>query len=190
MRCGTSLGVVAATSTTALKCGPSPSETGQAVLLVAPLVLLGGLLAQALILHLWRRRHDDTLLRWQPTALLLFLVSIPSVAVLALAHAPMNWAGLALWLFGCSYVSILLVSTRLWMIWDRRNAFALAHLPPLLLFIGPALLMATGLWEGPPTHKPEDFFVAPGCLGWTTGPLFLALLVEAALRGRRPRTSL
>lgn len=178
------LPLLAAIAAAPVQCGPTPTQEGQAVLVAAPLVVLLALAVQAILIALWRRRWPDVALRPRPVLVVVGLLVGPAVA--AALDEGMAEAVTALWLFGCSYGSLLLVATRILLFFDRRHAAALAHLPPLLLLVGPAVPLALGWVErGRLTDLAERLFVWPGYAGWVTGPLFVGLLIEALWRGSR-----
>ena len=180
-------GVAAAVATAATKihCGPTAEEAGQAVLLVAPAVLLVTLGLQQLLLFLWRRRRTDLSLRWKRGAALVGVLAVPAILVAALAHDPLEWAPFAFWLFGCSYAALLLVSTRLCMLQRGPIDLVLAHAPPLILLIVPAVALTLGVNRVLDLGCPECLFVHPGGGGWIAGPLAAVVFLEAWLRTRK-----
>jgi hypothetical protein len=105
--------------------------------------------------------------------------------VLALAERPFEYADIGFWLFGCSYAALLLVSTRLWLLWRQRTDLVFAHLPPLLLQFVPALALALGANAALHIPSAENLFIYPGFGGWVAAPLAGALFLEAWLRTRR-----
>ncbi|MSP62844.1 MAG: hypothetical protein EXR72_21430 [Myxococcales bacterium] len=174
---------VATLTTNDLHCGPTDQEAGRAVVMVAPLVLLLGFGVQWLLLALWRRRYEEIALRWGPNLVLLGIVSGFAAAMITVEPTSLRWAGEALWLFGASYATVLLLATRAFLQFDRRRAFTLPHLAPLLLQVAPAVVLGLGLIGH--TDVQEVLWIFPGFGGWAAGGLYLVLLVEAAIRTRR-----
>jgi len=102
---------------------------------------------------------------------------------------------MAVWLFGCSYTAVLLVATRLALWRDRRRAFTLPHVLPLVIFLVPAAALALGILPTGNTRVDDlyiDLYVIPGMGGSVPGGLLAVLMTEALLRtrrGARPSTS-
>ena len=178
------LPLVIAAATAGMDCGPSPKQVGEEVLLVAPLVFVLSVAAQWLLLRLWRRRFPEIVPPWPTLAAIATGLIVPATLALGLGDRAREWL-VAVWLFGCSYATVLLMSTRLVLWLDRRHAFTVPHVTPLLIFVAPAAALALGV-EGPLARHAEDLYTLPGLGGWVAGGLFLALLAEAALRTRRP----
>jgi hypothetical protein len=174
----------AALATEPVNCGPSFQEEGQAVLLVAPLVMLAAMGVQWLVLAPWRRRWRSLELRWRPGLAVVAVLGAASVATALFAPRAKEWAPIAFWLFGCSYAAVLLVVTRVWLHFDRARVFALPHLVPLVAQVGLAGMAATGEF-GALRHLDEWVWILPGFGGWAAGPIFVVLLAEAWLRNRR-----
>jgi hypothetical protein len=173
----------------AMRCGPTPEEAGSAVLMASPLVLGFGLLLVWVLWQLWRRVQPDLPLDVRPGRWTLAAVSALAVVGLATGgEKAFEWVGLALWLFGASYVALTLVTLRIWLHLRRETAFTWAAVPPILLMVAPALVLCTGL-AGGLMDASMALWMYPGFGGWIASPLFLLLLLEAALRGRRPPPS-
>ena len=163
-------------------CGPKIDEIGVAVLVAAPFVYLSVHFFLYLLSLLWRRRYP--LLRHP---LKLWLI-IPAV-VLAIA-APfigpsrkLDLAVMAYWVFGTSYLTVTLVVWRLWFIANEELAFTHAQIPVAALYTMFGLACVA---------KARDLaqlgvmaFIFPGYGGLISAPLYIALIIEAAVRGKR-----
>jgi hypothetical protein len=168
-----------------IRCGPTAEEAGAAVLVASPLVLAAGLLLVWILWRLWRRVLPDVPMdlrpgRWGLAALAVLAV----IGIVVGGRSLSEWAGLALWLFGSSYVTLMLVTLRIWLRVRSETAFTWAALPPMGLMVLPALVLCTGLADGL-LDASTALWMAPGYGGWIPGLLLLALLLEAWLRGRK-----
>jgi hypothetical protein len=172
-----------AAATQPLSCGPSPQEVGQQVLIVAPVVFLLSLGVQWILLRVWQRRWPDLVLRWRRNLSVAAALLVPAGLSLVLAERTVELP-IAVWLFGCSYGAVLLLATRFMISVDRRRAFTLSHLLPIALFLAPAAVLALGLANGV-GKTAENLYILPGFGGWTTGGLFVAMMIEALVRTRR-----
>jgi hypothetical protein len=104
---------------------------------------------------------------------------------------------LALLWFGASYLTVLFLVTRIWLVFDRTNVFTWASVLTLSLYIFPALPMVAGLTEGTIfSDLALAVWILPGSvLGLLFRDsiianggvviLFLALLVEAWFATRK-----
>jgi hypothetical protein len=169
-------------------CGPDPQQQGQLVLIVAPLVFIVTLGIQWILLKLWERRFPEVTPRWSANLFVMGALTVASLVTMAVG-SPGYYLIFAFWMFGTSYAAVLLLTMRIWMIFDKRRAFTFAHLVPLLLYMIPAATLAVGgmrdtwMWR----HS-ENFFTLAGFLGYVPGGIFLLLLIEALIRGRKPLT--
>lgn len=168
-------------------CEPSGSEAAGAVMMASPLVFLGGLAMLAILRSLWqpligprpllKKLHAQTLLGLLVAALIGNFVAVEAS----------EWAKIAIWAFGTSYLSVLLVVWRVWLYKASESAFVLAPVATIagLLVPVPFLILAPLREE----HKElKDAIVmipwfVPGMLGYVTFPLFVAAVFEAV--GRR-----
>ncbi len=171
------------------ECGPTRQQTGEAVLLVWPLVIVLATLPQALVVWLWRRLKPSVDPAWWRPLALVALAAAIAVPTLLVAKHPWRWASEALWLFGCSYGAVTLAATRLWL-W-RWPASALGPLlgPQLVataVFVPLAGVLRLGLFDSIELPT-EGLFIYPGMGGWVPGGLAVGLGIELALRLRRQR---
>ena len=169
-----------------IRCGPLAVEAGRGLLLSAPVILLVTALVLALLLRLWRRRLPD--LRFPTRALLVTgLVQLAAGLMVlwpAIADNHMRWAGMGLWLFGCSYLSVTLVAWRLLLHLRPRAATTWAPLSVMAFYWLPAIPLNAEWLPDSVARAMEGVWVVPGFFGLVTGPLLLGLLVEAWLRNR------
>jgi hypothetical protein len=169
------------------RCGPTNAEAGQAVLLVSPLVLLVGLGLLRLLFFAWRGRWSDGGLRLGPNGVLFALLVLIAIGAAATSSRAWGWAGFALWLFGCSYLSLLLLAWRIWFFVNASSAFRWAPTAAMVPNTIVSLVTAAGWIQ---EESVQLVWVAPGYGGWISGGLFLVLLVEAIVRGRARRRGL
>ncbi len=168
---------------TGMQCGPTPQQIGEQVLLVAPLVFVLSLGVQWILLRMWQRRRPDVAISWRRNLLVAGALLVPAGLALAFGDRREDWL-LAVWGFGSSYGAVLLIATRVFLSIDRPRAFQRSHLVPMVIFLVPAAALALGAGAPLSTHA-EELFLWPGFLGWITGGLWLGLMVEAWLAGRR-----
>src|SRR5262245_16711553 len=93
-----------------LNCGPSPNEQGRVVLLVAPLVVLLAMAVQWLLLRLWKNLRSNLELSWRPNWLIIAPLAL--LALWPLVLRDFRYAVIAFWLFGTTYLALLLAITR------------------------------------------------------------------------------
>ncbi len=164
------------------QCGPSDAEAAAAVLLATPaVVLLAGVLLQALA-ALWRRFVPGLRMAWGPT--LLAAAASLLLVPLALAgpeslHGALEWFVAALWLYGTSYVSVLVVTWRIAAFASPAWAFKYAHFVPLGGFVLPAVPL---LFAGSESDDFLGYWVFPGYAGIVAGILYGIVLIEALVR--------
>lgn len=169
-------------------CGPQPHEVGLGVLLSLPVVFLVAAAASLLVARLWRPLRPAA---WPPShralGLLLAILCLPALRALDDGRGDELFLP-ALVLFGTSYAAVALVSLRLFLWTTPSRATLLCHLPPLAVFLPPALLLSVDLLEhGWFAERCADYFATVGLAGWVPGGLFLAILVEIAVRRRLAR---
>lgn len=165
-------------------CAPSPRETGEAVLIVWPLVILIAALPQFLLIRLWQWRWPGVVIDWKRLLVLVGPAVTISVSMIIAATAPWTWAPHALWLFGTSYLAALLLVTRAWLAspWRAHSVIA-PHLVTSAIFIPCAMALRAGMFETAAIDW-AGFFIFPGYGGWVPGGVALLLLAERWL-GRR-----
>lgn len=164
------------------QCGPSNRDVGEAILLVWPLVALLALGPQIALLALWRKARPEVDLHLKRFFILIGAAVTVAYPTMLAAQQPWRWADAALWMFGASYGTVLLLTTRIWLSSNEKTALIGPHLVATVIFIPFAALLYTRV-----LHHGElaDLFILPGYGGFTTGPLFLILLIEVLVRRRR-----
>jgi hypothetical protein len=168
------------------QCGPTPKESGDAILMVLPLVVASAMAVQWLLLRLWRPAKGSIALDWGRGLILCGLLLFPSAYAFLTDTRPSEWFVMAYWLFGTSYLAVLLFVTRVWLFFgDARLVFFAPHLALSAIFALPALPLALGLGGKPWQDVAEAMWIFPGFGGWVPGGLFLVLLVEALWRRSR-----
>ncbi len=177
-----SAGLVSAAALTD-NCGPSRQQVGEAVIIAWPLVVFGVLVVQRGLLTLWRKKWPAVRTPWVAPVLLLAVATSMSLGMIVHVDKPMQWAGMALWLFGCSYAAVVLLTTRVWLFFDVRYAFMGPQLVAALVFVLPAVLIAA--LPGPAHTDLEGLYILPGMGGWVPGGLLIATYAEALIRTRR-----
>lgn len=170
------------------KCGPTQRETGEAVLIVWPLVILLAALPQGALLATWKKLRPEIELPWARLGLLIGAAAIMAGFMVVNAEKPWRWATEALWLFGCSYGAVLLLATRLWLQGDRRHALVGPHLVASVVFVPYAMTLRGGLFDGA-RFDTEMVFIVPGYGGWVTGGIALLLGIELFVRWRKRRAA-
>ena len=180
--------------------GPSDQDIGQSVLSVAPIVFLVSIGFQYLFFRIWKRKWVELTMSLPPN--LIFLIFLIAFALLAFLFQDIEFRKtellfLALFWFGTSYLTVLFLVTRIWLIFDHNRVFTWASVLTLALYILPAFPMVAGLTEGTPFG---DFafalWVLPGSILGSLFPdsiltngsvviLFLVLLVEAWFTTRK-----
>lgn len=119
--------------------------------------------------------------RWRWNLVLAAVLALVAVVAFELGDRTEEVV-LALWLFGCSYGTAVLVFTRVALQWARTYAFAAPQVAAIVVFVVPAAVMALG--PGLFDDVAMPLFVDPGMGGSVTGGVFVALLIEAAIRRR------
>jgi hypothetical protein len=180
--------------------GPSDQDYGQSVLSVAPIVFLVSMGFQYLFFRIWKRKWRALTMSWQPN--LIFLILLIAVMVLVFLFRDIEFREtellvLALVLFGASYLTVLFLVTRIWLVFDRSKVFTWASILTCALYILPAFPMVAGLTEETPIG---DFALAlwilPGSVlrlffrdsiiaNGGVVILFLVLLIEAWFATRK-----
>ena len=190
-------------------CGPSDEEAARAVMMATPLVYLSGMGVMALMLFLWRELEPRLGINWRPVLLGLALACVIGLlSIVGVTTDPpaansgdtttdgipgvFEWLGHSIFLYGASYLSLLLVSWRIWL-WRRpATAFTWAWTPVLFVMMAPcpAMIMFGGEHSAAMRHFEEaalSLWVFPGYAGMVTGPLLLLALIEVWVRIRRKR---
>jgi hypothetical protein len=187
--CGVAVG--AGAGGTGQHCGPTAQEVGRNVLVATPFVFGLGALVLVLFLLLWRALEPAVWRpRVEPLLILGAVVTFPAALVLNSENAT-RYFWEALWLYGCSFATVLLVSARLFIATAPRRAAFYAMLPPVIVNVPIAALLALDVGtHGWFADRAENYFVTPGYGGWIPGGLALLLLVEIAVRYRLRRRAL
>lgn len=173
----------------ATACGPSNREAGYLVLLVWPAVVLLSLVPQRITVALWQRTRPAIDTRLGRVLGLFAIAALVASAVFVGAdqERSADLAVLALWLFGTSYATVVLLATRAWLCHPRGATSALfgPQLATSAVYAFLAALFHAGFADGL-DKRWQDLFVYPGYQGWITGGVFVVLCAEAfARRWRR-----
>lgn len=162
------------------RCGPSDSEAGAAVLVASPLVVGLGMLVSWGLFAIWRTKDRQLVWFKLPTYVGLGACAVLAGLAMGVEGEIREWVGMAIIIYGCSYLSLLLVVWRIWFAIDRRSAFAWAWLPVTCYQLVPAALAAFADADA------EAWFtlawVLPGYFGVSTAPLLLVFFLEATFR--------
>src|SRR5262249_14287836 len=116
----------------AAACGPTPAQTGGAVLLVAPVAMVVAALLVRLIVFLWRP-VEALPLSSRPALVAALVCLVAGVLIATRIDGIGEWLPLALALFGTSYLAVALVSWRIWLALDRPSASTWSFVPPTSL---------------------------------------------------------
>lgn len=170
------------------RCGPSPQEAGGAVLVAAPGAMLVGALLLFALWHLHTRVAPQPPWSWRPhlVALGLTLVGALTTAVALADTRAMFWVGAALWLYGCSYLALLLATWRIWLFIAPSTAYGWAWIPVALAQLVPAILAATGTIGD---HWSTALWIWPGYFGIALTGVLIVVLIEPLVRARRRRAA-
>jgi hypothetical protein len=187
--------VLLATDTS--RCGPDDGEAASAVFLAAPLFLAAGMGLLQLLRVLWRPARPEPRFGVAPS-----LVALGACLLLGVAGAALSFARytqpdgsvntqldpglvlLAILMVGPSYLSLLLVTWRVWFWRSPAGSFTWSCLPPLALLLLPGLPMLfaqTQDWLDPILY----LWGGPGFWGVPTGVLLVGLIIEAVVRRKR-----
>lgn len=166
------------------------------MLVAAPLFFAVGLMIQLMFLGAWqrieprirfdRRPHLVALAIMSITILLAFVgiqdKNVPDDVSARGVDGVTEWIAAAVMLGGSSYLSLLMLTTRVWLAMSPRGAFTWSFVVPLTLFVLPALMAAFG-------SGLSSFFVVvwvyPGYMGIVTAVLALVLVIELVSRLRK-----
>jgi hypothetical protein len=166
------------------KCGPDNEEAARAVMFSAPLALAAGMGLLACMLWLWRKVRPELSIDWKPSlvtlavlglGLLLSFVGMSEEAEVA------RWYPAGLLAMGVSYLAVLLVAWRIWLLAEPRRAFTWSFLPAMVIMLWPCpFMLAWGSesWEG----IMLVLWVLPGYMGLVCGPLLAVLIIEVVVR--------
>ncbi len=164
-------------------CGPTHRQTGEAALIVWPIVMLLAALPQAVLINMWRWRWPTLEMHWWHLSMSSAATGLIAVPMFLAAPAPWSWTPTALWLFGVSYLTVLLVATRAWIHTGRDHACIGPHVVASVVFIPFAALLRTGVFDGV-TFDSAAYFVLPGYGGWVPGAVAVVLVLECWYRRR------
>lgn len=188
--------LAATAATIPIRCGPTDQEAATAVLMAAPAVLVVSLGLLLLLLKLWRRVDPALTMRPAPLGWLFVGLSVAGLAQVPLATelGAIDLVPIAIWAFGTSYLTILLVLWRVMLAKRPGSAFTVAPIVPMLVLTLAGVPMALGLTGDHDfggtfyTRVVGILWVYPGAAGIVAGPLLLGLLIEAMVRARRARS--
>ena len=169
-------------------CGPTDEEAARAVMFAGPIVFLAGMGLLRLLLWLWRKRKPVTV-RWKPALVVLgVLVLGQIISFLGLSENAYvsEWYIAALVLMGASYLTVLLLTWRIWFFFAPDTAFTWSYLPPAALMFWPCpfMLFSTAAdWD----FAVVIFWIFPGYMGVVPAILLAILIIEILVRIRRAR---
>ena len=170
-------------------CGPSDEEAARAVMFAAPFAFVAGMGLLRLMLWLWRKYQPVPAVRWKPALVVLgVLVLGQIISFLGLSENTYvsEWYIAALVLMGTSYLTILLLTWRIWFFFSPSKAFTWAFLPVVILMFWPCpfMLASTAVdWD----FAVVIFWIFPGYMGVVTGILLAILIIEVVVRIRMAR---
>lgn len=162
-------------------------ESGQAVLLAAPIISLGGALVAAGYAKLWQPLAPSVRFSWRPTLVALIVLTVLCGGIVFYPPGTGEWVGIALWFVGTSYLTLQLLVLRITLSSAARHRYSLLSLAPWLVLYLPALVLA---YAGSATEELALFpliwmWTLPGYGGWVLLPVSLALFVEVVIRRKR-----
>lgn len=169
-------------------CGPTDEEAARAVMFAGPIVFLAGMGLLRLLLWLWRKRKPVTV-RWKPALVVLgVLVLGQIISFLGLSENAYvsEWYIAALVLMGASYLTVLLLTWRIWFFFAPDTAFTWSYLPAAVLMFWPCpfMLFSTAAdWD----FAVVIFWIFPGYMGVVPAILLAILIIEILVRIRRAR---
>ncbi|MBI3074496.1 MAG: hypothetical protein HYY84_20480 [Deltaproteobacteria bacterium] len=169
-----------------VQCGPTGPQAAYAVLAAAPVVFAAGLALTRLVQWLWQRLDPTLSFRLRPHASLFVALLLVAVLTAIKGDRVSRWFGMAFWLYGTSYLSLLLVTLRIWWWRSRPRDLTWAPVVPLVLTLSPTVPLA---FETGARSVVEEIafliWVFPGYGGIVTGGVLLVLAVEFAIRRGR-----
>ncbi len=158
-------------------------ESGQAVLLAAPIITLAGALVSAGYVKLWQPLVASLHFDWRPTLVTLVVFSVFCVGIVFYPPGSGEWVGAALWFVGTSYLALQLVVLRITLRFAARKRYSLLSLSPWIVLYLPAVILA---YAGSTTEElgafPGLLWTIPGYGGLVLAPIAFVLLIEALLR--------
>jgi hypothetical protein len=167
-------------------CGPTDEEAARAVMFAAPFAFVAGMGLLRLLLWLWRK-HRPLTVRFKPTLVALFVLLLGQIISfwgLSENAYVSEWYIAALVLMGSSYLTILLLTWRIWFFFAPDQAFTWSFLPAVVLMFWPCpfMLFSTEVqWD----FAVVIFWIFPGYMGTVTAILLAGLIIEIAVRIRR-----
>jgi hypothetical protein len=169
--------------------GPSDSQIACAVLVATPVVFVLATLVQLVLLAMWRRAGAEIVIDLRRQAFA--VVPLVGVAIFGGTQprpATDLWV-VAVFVYGASYLALLLVATRAWISLRPQHALIAPHIVPVVVLVVPALI-AAGL-EGSSSigELSAMLDVVVGWFGVVPGLLLIALLIEAWTRRPKPKVN-
>jgi hypothetical protein len=169
-------------------CGPTDEEAARAVMFAAPFAFLAGMALQRLLLWLWRK-HKPVTVRFKPALVALAVLVLGQIiSFLGLGEDAYvsEWYIAALVLMGASYLTVLLLTWRIWFFFAPDTAFTWSFLPVVILMLWPCpfMLFSTAAdWD----FAVVIFWIFPGYMGVVTAILLAILIIEIVVRIRMAR---
>jgi hypothetical protein len=154
----------------------------------APFAFVAGMGLLRLLLWLWRKRKPVTV-RWKPALVVLGVLVLGQViSFLGLSDNAYvsEWYIAALVLMGASYLTVLLLTWRIWFFFSPDKAFTWSYLPAVVLMFWPCpfMLFSTAAdWD----FAVVIFWIFPGYMGVVTAILLAVLIIEIVVRIRMAR---
>ncbi len=174
----------------AKNCQPSGPEAAGAVLIVSPFAFLGGLFVLRILYWIWK-----PMIQSAPFFQKSFAIMFGGLLVLApIAHVAVpgasEWAEVALWVFGTSYLSVLLLVWRIWLFKKSETAFSRAPIAATIGILSPVPIFLLVPFSHEFTNGLTTIlWMLPGFFGYVTFPLFMMAVSEAIARRIFPKES-
>ncbi|MCC6522380.1 MAG: hypothetical protein IT373_06950 [Polyangiaceae bacterium] len=172
-------------------CGPTAAEVGAAILVAAPVTLLTILGLHVPLARLWQRSRPDVVLGARPVLVTSAVLAVLAVALLVAGPGDEVPALvlLAYWLVGTFTLLVDLVAWRVLLAlapararWAPLLALGLTHWPA-------PLLLAQGGVESELLGASLMVYIYGSAYGVVPAVVYVAALVEAAVRGARGRAT-
>lgn len=166
-------------------CGPYEAESGQALMLMAPLITFVGAVVAFFYARAWEPLVGPVSFCFRPSTI---VAGLQVLACAGLESAVFRTDGIvffSFWLVGSSYLALQLLMLRFALRPRQRRRYSQLSLCPWLLLYPPALYLA---YFGSSTAElgafPGFLWILPGYFGILTGVIGAILLIELIIRRR------